>query len=127
MKFKLNSKFGLMGDQPQAVDKLVAGIEKKEPYQVLLGVTGSGKSLDYEQPIYLKNESKTEIVSIGKQIDDLINKYGYVKKSNTQVLSSDMLNQTYETITINPKTNLQETKKINSFIRHISPKKMFTV
>ncbi len=44
MKFKLSSKFGLAGDQPQAVDKLVNGINNKEPYQVLLGVTASGKT-----------------------------------------------------------------------------------
>ncbi|MDY3363561.1 excinuclease ABC subunit UvrB [Riemerella anatipestifer] len=44
MKFKLHSEFKPTGDQPQAIDKLVSGIEQGQPYQTLLGVTGSGKT-----------------------------------------------------------------------------------
>ncbi len=43
-KFKIHSKFKPTGDQPAAIDSLVAGIEKNEKYQTLLGVTGSGKT-----------------------------------------------------------------------------------
>ncbi|OGM27254.1 excinuclease ABC subunit B [Candidatus Woesebacteria bacterium RIFCSPHIGHO2_01_FULL_39_28] len=43
-KFKLKSDFRLTGDQPQAVDNLVQGVGKNKKYQVLLGVTGSGKT-----------------------------------------------------------------------------------
>ena len=42
--FKLNSKFKPCGDQPQAIDKLVEGIKDGLRTQVLLGVTGSGKT-----------------------------------------------------------------------------------
>ena len=42
--FKLHSKFEPTGDQPDAIKKLVSGIEKGEKYQTLLGVTGSGKT-----------------------------------------------------------------------------------
>lgn len=42
--FKLSSKFKPSGDQPQAIDKLVAGLNAGEKEQVLLGVTGSGKT-----------------------------------------------------------------------------------
>ncbi|UCG84182.1 MAG: excinuclease ABC subunit UvrB [Dehalococcoidia bacterium] len=42
--FKIFSDFGLTGDQPQAVDKLVAGLEQDHGQQTLLGVTGSGKT-----------------------------------------------------------------------------------
>lgn len=44
MKFKLASKFTPAGDQPEAISKLVSGIEKKMKNQTLLGVTGSGKT-----------------------------------------------------------------------------------
>jgi excinuclease ABC subunit B len=44
MQFKLTSDFKPTGDQPAAITKLVAGIEAKEKYQTLLGVTGSGKT-----------------------------------------------------------------------------------
>ncbi|WP_353893773.1 excinuclease ABC subunit UvrB [Proteinivorax hydrogeniformans] len=43
-KFKIHSKFKPTGDQPQAIDKLVKGIEKGHDGQTLLGVTGSGKT-----------------------------------------------------------------------------------
>ncbi len=42
--FKLKSQFKPAGDQPQAIKKLIAGIKKKDGYQTLLGVTGSGKT-----------------------------------------------------------------------------------
>ena len=44
MQFKLHSPFAPAGDQPQAIKELCAGIERGEKSQVLLGVTGSGKT-----------------------------------------------------------------------------------
>ena len=44
MEFKINSDFRLTGDQPQAVDKLVEGLNLGYKQQTLLGVTGSGKT-----------------------------------------------------------------------------------
>ena len=43
-KFKLHSPFSPSGDQPQAIDKLVEGFNEGLKDQVLLGVTGSGKT-----------------------------------------------------------------------------------
>ena len=42
--FKLISEYQPMGDQPEAIDKLVSGIKNGNREQVLLGVTGSGKT-----------------------------------------------------------------------------------
>ena len=44
MNFKLTSKYQPTGDQPQAIRQLTEGIEQGELAQVLLGVTGSGKT-----------------------------------------------------------------------------------
>ncbi|HZY78524.1 MAG TPA: excinuclease ABC subunit UvrB [Cyclobacteriaceae bacterium] len=44
MDFKLSSEFEPTGDQPTAINQLVAGLESGEPHQTLLGVTGSGKT-----------------------------------------------------------------------------------
>ncbi len=44
MEFKINAHFKPTGDQPQAIAQLVSGLEAGEPAQVLLGVTGSGKT-----------------------------------------------------------------------------------
>lgn len=43
-EFKIHSKFKPTGDQPQAIDSLVKGIEEGKKFQTLLGVTGSGKT-----------------------------------------------------------------------------------
>lgn len=44
MDFKIHSKFKPTGDQPQAIDGLVKGLNKGYKHQTLLGVTGSGKT-----------------------------------------------------------------------------------
>lgn len=44
MKFQVVSEYQPTGDQPQAIEKLAAGILAGEKYQTLLGVTGSGKT-----------------------------------------------------------------------------------
>lgn len=44
MKFKLKSDYKATGDQPKAIDSLAKGIEQGYKDQVLLGVTGSGKT-----------------------------------------------------------------------------------
>jgi len=44
MKFKIESDYQPTGDQPKAIDQLANGIENGDPYQTLLGVTGSGKT-----------------------------------------------------------------------------------
>ena len=44
MEFKLQAEFKPSGDQPQAIEALVNGVEKKYKHQVLLGITGSGKT-----------------------------------------------------------------------------------
>ncbi len=44
MEFQLTSEFVPTGDQPEAIKALVEGLNQKEPYQTLLGVTGSGKT-----------------------------------------------------------------------------------
>ena len=43
-EFKIVSDYKLMGDQPQAVEKLAAGIKAGKKHQTLMGVTGSGKT-----------------------------------------------------------------------------------
>ena len=44
MSFKLTSTYQPTGDQPEAIRQLVRGVKQGEHAQVLLGVTGSGKT-----------------------------------------------------------------------------------
>ena len=44
LEFKLHSQYQPTGDQPQAIEALVNGVQSGMKDQVLLGVTGSGKT-----------------------------------------------------------------------------------
>src|SRR5712692_8728140 len=50
-RFNLVSDFSLAGDQERAIGELVDGLERGDPHQVLLGVTGSGKTFTMAQTI----------------------------------------------------------------------------
>ncbi len=55
-KFKVLSNYEPTGDQPQAISELVQGIETGEKHQVLLGVTGSGKTFTMAKVIEQVNK-----------------------------------------------------------------------
>ena len=55
-EFKLKSDFDPAGDQPRAINDLIEGINKKEKDQVLMGVTGSGKTFTMAHVIKTLNK-----------------------------------------------------------------------
>ncbi len=55
MKFKLRSNYQPRGDQPAAIEQLCRGLEGGDKHQVLLGVTGSGKTFTMAKLIELTN------------------------------------------------------------------------
>ena len=55
MKFKLRSSYQPRGDQPAAIEQLVRGVEAGDKHQVLLGVTGSGKTFTMAKVIEAVN------------------------------------------------------------------------
>jgi excinuclease ABC subunit B len=54
-RFRLQTEFSPQGDQQQAIDRLVAGLGEKRRHQVLLGVTGSGKTFTVAKVIEAVN------------------------------------------------------------------------
>jgi len=67
MKFELKSKFKPKGDQPEAIKKLVANLNTGINNQVLLGVTGSGKTFTLAN-IIQKTQKPTLIISPNKTL-----------------------------------------------------------
>ncbi|PJA55947.1 excinuclease ABC subunit B, partial [Candidatus Roizmanbacteria bacterium CG_4_9_14_3_um_filter_33_18] len=67
LMFKLKSSFSPTGDQPQAIEKLVTGIKAGKKDQVLLGVTGSGKTFTLANVIE-KLQMPTLIISHNKTL-----------------------------------------------------------
>ena len=67
MDFKIHSEFSPRGDQPKAIEELVKGINNNEKSQVLLGVTGSGKTFTMANVIQKINKP-TLIISHNKTL-----------------------------------------------------------
>jgi excinuclease ABC subunit B len=66
MNFKLVSDFVPTGDQPEAIEQLITGLNSGVPYQTLLGVTGSGKTFTVanviekiNRPVLVLSHNKT--------------------------------------------------------------------
>ena len=66
-EFRINSDFTPQGDQPQAIEELVKGINRGDEYQTLLGVTGSGKTFTMAHVIQAVQKS-TLIMSHNKTL-----------------------------------------------------------
>ncbi|MFO7722378.1 MAG: excinuclease ABC subunit UvrB [Bacteroidales bacterium] len=66
MQFQLTSAFSPTGDQPDAIRQLVDGLQRRDKHQVLLGVTGSGKTFtmanviqQVQRPVLVLSHNKT--------------------------------------------------------------------
>jgi excinuclease ABC subunit B len=66
MSFQITSDYQPTGDQPTAIKSLVEGLQEQEPAQVLLGVTGSGKTFtianviqEVQKPTLVLSHNKT--------------------------------------------------------------------
>lgn len=75
--FKLHSNYKPVFDQKTAVDRLAAGVSQKEPYQVLLGVTGSGKTFTVaslidklQMPTLILSHNKTLAAQLYQEFRD---------------------------------------------------------
>lgn len=66
-KFKLKADFQPTGDQPQAINALVQGVNQQKPHQTLLGVTGSGKTFTIANVI-AQTQKPTLVISHNKTL-----------------------------------------------------------
>ena len=66
-RFKLVSNYKPAGDQPEAIEKLIKNLEKGEKHQILLGVTGSGKTFTMANVIAAVNRP-TLVISHNKTL-----------------------------------------------------------
>ncbi|MBU1015090.1 excinuclease ABC subunit UvrB [Patescibacteria group bacterium] len=77
MKFRLVSEFSPTGDQPQAIEKLAKGVRAGVPHQVLLGVTGSGKTATMawvmeraQKPVLVLEPNKTLAAQVYQELKE---------------------------------------------------------
>ena len=71
MSFNIHAPYAPAGDQPEAIKQLTKGIEEGEPFQTLLGVTGSGKTFtvanviqEVQRPTLVLTHNKTLVAQL---------------------------------------------------------------
>src|SRR5262245_12610205 len=71
MPFRLTSNYKPTGDQPEAIEQLVSGIIRGDKHEVLLGVTGSGKTFtianviqQVQKPTLILSHNKTLVAQL---------------------------------------------------------------
>lgn len=127
-KFKLHAPFKPSGDQPEAIRQLIEGIEQGERHQVLLGVTGSGKTFTIANVIEKLNRP-TLIISHNKTLaaqlygefktffpENLVEYFisyydyyqpeAYVPSTNTYIEKDLQINQDIEKLRLRSTTSL---------------------
>src|SRR6266480_4622624 len=133
-KFQIVSDFKPTGDQPQAVEKLVKGLEKGQENQVLLGVTGSGKTFTManviqkvQRPTLIISHNKTlagqlyqefrdffpnNAVSYFVSYYDYYQPEAYVPQSDTYIEKEAEINEEIDKLRLSATTNLLTRKDV---------------
>ena len=133
-KFKIVSDFKPTGDQPQAVDMLVAGLSRGEKHQVLLGVTGSGKTFTManviekvQRPTLIISHNKTLAGQLAQEFRSIFPKNAveyfvsyydyyqpeaYVPSSDTYIEKDASINEEIEKLRLSATTSLMTRKDV---------------
>lgn len=133
-KFQIISDFRPTGDQPQAIDKLVAGINSGREHQVLLGVTGSGKTYTISQviqtvqkPTLVISHNKTLAGQLTQEFRSLLPQNAveyfvsyydyyqpeaYIPQSDTYIEKETQINEEIEKLRLSATTSLMTRKDV---------------
>jgi len=121
-EFKLSAPYQPTGDQPQAIDKLMAGLRRGDHEQTLLGVTGSGKSVTYESPVVIRRKGVITQQPIGAVVDEIMKRYPERIHSvaGTQFINLKQIQNEadFETYAFSPQTGLLGWDKVTQVSRH---------
>lgn len=125
--FKLEAKFAPSGDQPQAIEKLVEGLNDGFAHQTLLGVTGSGKSVGYHEPLLIAEvkggKIVTRLVAAGPFIDGLMQSSGLDAETETEKHS--VVDRGFLTPAYDPQRGITAWYPVAALLRHRAPPQMF--
>lgn len=134
MNFQLNSNFKPTGDQPQAIEKLTKNILANKEFQVLLGVTGSGKTFtmanviaNVNRPTLIISHNKTlagqlyqefrdffpnNAVSYFVSYYDYYQPEAYIPQSDTYIEKEVEINEEIDKLRLSATTNLLTRKDV---------------
>jgi len=125
--FQISKRLKPCGDQPKAIDELTAGIEDGLRFQTLLGATGTGKSLDADEPLLVYGADGPSLRPIGEFVTDRLNRAEdrFTTPDGTDVgLLSD---PELRALSFDPVTGETRLRPIVSVSRHRAPDRMYLV
>ena len=132
--FKLVSEFKPAGDQPQAVKKLRKGLAEHNRYQMLLGVTGSGKTFTLasaidgtDRPVLVLSHNKTLAAQLYSEfkaffpqnaVEFFISYYdyylpeAYIPQTDTYIAKDASINENIERLRLSATSSLMERRDV---------------
>ena len=127
--FELVSSYQPAGDQPQAIARLTEGLESGLAHQTLLGVTGSGKSIGYDDPLYIIERTadgrRTRLVPAGPFIDSLMAASELATTEEAETERFACAGRSFFTLAYDPSTGETREYPVAAFLRHRAPARMF--
>jgi len=130
MPFQLTSPFTPAGDQPRAIEQLLAGLRRGDRYQTLLGVTGSGKTMtmanviaDFGRPTLVLSHNKTLAAQLYGELKaffpknaveffisyyDYYQPEAYVPSTDTYIAKDSSINEDIESLRLRATSSLME-------------------
>jgi excinuclease ABC subunit B len=128
-RFRLRADYQPAGDQPAAIAKLVEGLENGLSHQTLLGVTGSGKSIGYDDEIYVvehrDGRSQASVVRAGPFIDGLMAPHGAETVSSADTEHYRCIGRVFSTHAYDIRRGASGLHRVGAFLRHRAPLRMF--
>jgi len=118
-EFYLEAQYEPAGDQPRAIRELVERIRSGERYSVLLGATGTGKSVPGDTEVLLAVGDEIRLVPLGPLVDALIPGR---KRESAVVNVSDI-----RCLAFDPATQETSFRQVSAFSRHPAPKFLFRI
>jgi excinuclease ABC B subunit len=127
--FKVEAGFEPSGDQPQAINKLVEGLNDGFAHQTLLGVTGSGKSVGYDEPLLVaeieSGEIRTRLVKAGPFIDEVMESGGLQSNSGDDTEKFVAADRAFLTAAYDPRRGTTAWYPVAALLRHRAPPQMY--
>ena len=128
-RFELQASYVPAGDQPQAIEGLIDGLESGLAHQTLLGVTGSGKSIGYDDPLYLIEQANGQrralLVKAGPFIDALMVAQGLEAVEGGETERYACVDRAFFTLAYDPSRGATGEYPVAALLRHRAPEKMF--
>jgi len=128
-QFELKADYQPAGDQPEAIAQLIDGLNSGLSHQTLLGVTGSGKSVGYDDTLLVAEHRsgrlETKLVKAGPFIDALIETSALRSIAADETEHYACTEGAYFTPAFDPAGGATALYPVGAFVRHRAPREMF--